>query len=340
MLNSGRVSPSQIRVADVGQIPDSSAFADAQDVKLASAEARVAPWSWLDVRHRAALFGVLLLASVLTLYGFDRATLPNQYYAAAVLSMLQSWHAFFFASFDSIGFVTVDKPPLGFWIQTASARLLGFSAQSVMLPQVLAFVGSVALTYWLVRRAFGRAAGLLAGLTLAVMPISVVVSRNNTIDSLLVLVVLLAAWAGLRATESGRLRWLLISAALIGVGIEIKMLQAYLVAPAIYLTYLVAAPSRRLIRVAHLAVASVVLLVVSLAWPVTVDLIPTDQRPYVGSTQDNSAVSLAVGYNGLQRLLGRDGAFGYSGGDDGGPGGAGVGPGGFGEDGVPGPFRF
>ena len=157
------------------------------------------------IPDRAALFGVLLLASVLTLYGFDRATLPNQYYAAAVLSMLQSWHAFFFASFDSVGFVTVDKPPLGFWIQTASARLLGFSEQSVMLPQALAFVGSVALTYWLVRRAFGRAAGLLAGLTLAVMPISVVVSRNNTIDSLLVLVVLLAAWAALRATESGRL---------------------------------------------------------------------------------------------------------------------------------------
>ena len=104
------------------------------------------------------------------------------------------------------------------------------------------------------------------------------------------------------------------------------MLQAYLVAPAIFLTYLVAAPSRRLVRVAHLAVASAVLLAVSLAWPVTVDLIPADQRPYVGSTQDNSAVSLAVGYNGLQRLLGRDGAFGSSGGDGDGPGGVGGGP--------------
>ena len=100
-----------------------------------------------------------------------------------------------------------------------------------------------------------RVAGLLAALGLALTPISVAVSRNNTIDSLLVLTVLLAAWAGLRASESGRLRWLLASAMILGLGFEIKMLQAYLVAPAIFLTYLVAAPRPRLVRIGQLALA-------------------------------------------------------------------------------------
>ena len=131
------------------------------------------------------------------------------------------------------------------------------------------------------------------------------VSRNNTIDSLLVLTVLLAAWAGVHASESGRLRWLLASAVLVGLGFEIKMLQAYLVAPAVFLTYLVAAPRPRLVGIGQLALAGVTLVVVSFAWPVVVDLTPANQRPWIDSTGNNSAVSLAIGHNGLERLLGR-----------------------------------
>jgi 4-amino-4-deoxy-L-arabinose transferase-like glycosyltransferase len=255
--------------------------------------------------QRAALCAVLLLSAALNLIGLDREGYANQYYAAAVLSMLQSWHTFFFASFDPGGFVSVDKPPLGFWIQAASAKLLGFSGWSLLLPEALAGVISVGLLYHLVRRAFGPTAGLLAALMLALTPISVVTSRNNTIDSLLVLTVLLAAWAALRATERGALRWLLAAAALLGLAFEIKMLQAYLVAPAIFLLYLAAAPKARLTRIGHLTLAGLTLIVVSLAWPLAVDLTPPDQRPYVGSAQDNSALNLALGYNGLERLLGR-----------------------------------
>jgi 4-amino-4-deoxy-L-arabinose transferase-like glycosyltransferase len=287
---------------------------------LSRLEARAGSWSGESLRHclatlvhlrralswhQVALAGVLLLSAALNLYRLDRLGYGNQYYAAAVLSMLQSWHTFFFVSFDPLGFVSVDKPPLGFWLQVASARLFGFSGLSLLLPEALAGVGSVAVLYALVRRAFGRVAGLLAALALALTPISVAVSRNNTIDSLLVLTVLLAAWAGLRASESGRLRWLLTSAAILGLGFEIKMLQAYLVAPAIFLTYLVAAPRPRLVRIGYLALAGVVLLVVSFAWPVAVDLTPASQRPWVDSTETNSAISLAIGHNGLERLLGR-----------------------------------
>src|SRR3954463_8411251 len=211
-------------------------------------------WRW------GALAGVLLLAAALDCLFLGEEGYGNLYYAAGVRSMLTSWHAFFFAAFDPGGFVTVDKPPLGFWLQAASARLLGFSGGSLLLPQALAGVLSVAVLFAMLRRSFGTPAGLLAGLFLALTPISVATNRNNTIDTLLVLTVLLAAWAALRAAETGRLRWLLLATATLGLGFEIKMLQAYLVAPAIYLTYFLAAPRRWLVRVGHLALASVVLL--------------------------------------------------------------------------------
>ena len=136
----------------------------------------------------------------------------NTYYAAAIRSMLDSWHNFFFVSFDPGGFVTVDKPPLGFWLQAASAKIFGFSPFSILLPQAIAGVLAVLLLYILVKRHFGITAGLLAALALAISPISVVTNRNNTIDSTLVLVLLLGAWTVMRAAETGKLRWLLLCA--------------------------------------------------------------------------------------------------------------------------------
>src|SRR5439155_3838425 len=138
--------------------------------------------------------GILVLSAVLNLIHLDREAYANQYYAAAVLSMMQSWHNFFFVSFDPGGFVSVDKPPLRFWLKVASAKLLGFSGVSILLPEALTGVGSVAVLYVLVRRAFGALPGLLAALMLAITPVVVVTSRNNTIDTPLLLTVLLAAW--------------------------------------------------------------------------------------------------------------------------------------------------
>src|SRR5262249_1963150 len=159
---------------------------------------------------------------------------------------------------------TIDKPPLGFWIQALSARLLGFSGFSILLPEALATTGSVALLAYLVKRAFGSAAGLLAALMLALVPISVVVGRNNTIDAPLVVVLLLAVWAGLQATERGSLKWLLATGAIVGLGFEIKMLEAYLVVPALGMVYLLGAPIPRRARLVHLVLASSVMLAVSL----------------------------------------------------------------------------
>jgi 4-amino-4-deoxy-L-arabinose transferase-like glycosyltransferase len=124
----------------------------------------------------------------------------------------------------------------------------------------------------------------------------------------LALTLLVAAWAVIRAAETGKLRWLLLCALIVGIGFNIKMLEAYLVVPAFGLLYLLAAPTSIRKRVGHLAVALILLLVVSFSWALAVDLTPASLRPHVGSTQDNSEIGLALGYNGLQRLLGLGGA--------------------------------
>lgn len=261
--------------------------------------------------HRVALTGILLLAVFLHFFRLEQEGYANLYYAAAVKSMLTppprggqgGWHNFFFISFDPGGFVTVDKPPLGLWVQAASGALFGFNGISLLLPQAVAGVLSILLLYHLVRRVFGPTAGLAAALVLTVTPISVAANRNNTMDSLLVFVLLLAAWAVSRAAETGRLRWLLTCAVLVGLGFNIKMLQAFLVLPAFYFLYLVAAPVRWWKRPLHLALATVVLLAVSLAWVVAVDLTPPEERPYIGSSQDNTVLELIIGHNGLKRLL-------------------------------------
>jgi 4-amino-4-deoxy-L-arabinose transferase-like glycosyltransferase len=305
------------------------------------------PWQWL------ALAAILLLSAFLNLYNLAGEGYANDYYSATVKDMLTSWHNFFFVSFDA-GFVSVDKPPLGLWVQAASAWLFGFHGWAMLLPQALAGILSVALLYYLVRRSFGPVAGLLSALVLALTPVVVATSRNNTMDMLLVLTVLIGAWAVIRAAETGRLRWLLLCAAVVGLGFNIKMMQAFLVLPAFYLLYLLVAPVSWWRRFVHLGVATAVLLVVSLSWAVVVDLTPSTERPYVGSSQHNSALELASGYNGLSRLVGRgnglinpQGGFNVGSADDGqsaqgpGPGGpGGGGPGGVGENGEKGPLRL
>src|SRR5712692_3360454 len=265
--------------------------------------------------HRLGLVGVTLISVFMNFYELGQNGFGS-YYPAAVLSMTDNWHNFFFVAYDPGGFVSIDKPPVGFWLEAASAKIFGFNSVSILLPQALAGVLSVLLLYYLVRRHFGVVAGLLAALALAITPISVVTNRDVTIDSTLALFLLVGAWAVIRAAETGKLRWLLLSAVIVGIGFNIKMLEAYLVVPAFGLLYLLAAPKSIWKRIGHLALAGLVLLAVSFSWIVAVDLTPASQRPYVDSTQDNSELNLAFGYNGIERLLG--GIFGGRGGSRGG----------------------
>lgn len=256
------------------------------------------PWHWF------CLGLIVLLSAFLSFYMLQLNGYGNTYYAAAIRSMLESWHNFFFVSFDPGGFVTVDKPPLGLWIQAASAKLLGFSGFSIILPQALAGIASVLLLYSLVRHSFGPVAGLLAALFLAITPVNVVMMRDNNLDMQLVLMMLLSTWSVIRAIETGKLRWLLLGAVFLGLGFNMKTLEAYLALPALGLLYLLGTdvPWRK--RIWHLAAATLVLFVISFSWIAIVDLTPASERPYVGSSQTNSELELTLGYNGIQRLVG------------------------------------
>ena len=168
--------------------------------------------------------------------------------------MTMNFKNFFFVSFDPAGFVTIDKPPIGFWIQAISAKIFGFSGWSIIFPQALAGVISVGLIYYLVKRSFGTLAGLVSALCLAVTPIFVAASRNNTIDNLLVLPLLLACLALSIAAEKGKVKYLILSLVLVGIGFNIKMVEAYMIAPAIYITYLLSSTIPFKKKIKHLII--------------------------------------------------------------------------------------
>src|SRR5919198_159929 len=191
------------------------------------------------------LGGLLLLATVLYLWALDRNGFANEYYSAAVRSMSTNWHAFLYGSFDASGLMTVDKPPLALWVQALSVRVFGFSPWSMLVPQALMGMATVGLTYDLVRRRFGRVAGFVGGLALAVTPVFVAVARYNNPDALLVLCCVAAAWFVVRGLEDGRTRWLLLAGACVGLGFEAKMGAALLVVPALAAAWPWVAPRGR-----------------------------------------------------------------------------------------------
>lgn len=277
-------------------------------------------------RHRwlvvLTLTTIILLAAFLRFYELGAYGIGNAYYGATVKSMLMSWKNFFFASYEPGGSVTVDKPPLGLWVQAASAYILGVNGFALALPQAIAGVLSVPLLYYLVKHQFGEWAGLIAALALAIMPAAIATERNNTMDGLLVFVLLLAAWAFIESVRRGRFRYLLLGTFIVGLGFNIKMLQALMPLPAFYALYFLGAPHKWWKRIGQLAAATALLVVVSLSWAVAVDLTPAEDRPYVGSSETNSMFELILGHNGIRRLtsnavMGADGPAGMAGNADG-----------------------
>src|SRR5215470_8586193 len=197
---------------------------------------------------RPALFGLLALTALLYLWDLTRNGWANDFYAAAVQAGTKSWKAFFFGSFDSSNFITVDKTPALLWVMELSGRIFGFSQWSMLVPQALEGVASVALLYAAVRRWFGPAAGLIAGLVLALTPVAALMFRFNNPDALLVLLMTAAAYALVRAVENGRTRWLVWCGVLLGFAFLAKMAQAFLVVPGFAVAYLWGGAPRRLLR--------------------------------------------------------------------------------------------
>jgi len=255
---------------------------------------------------RPALVVLLLATAVLYLWDLGASGWANAYYSAAVQAASQSWKAWFFGSFDAANFITVDKPPFSLWVMGLSVRLFGVNAWSILVPQALMGVASVGLLYATVRRWATPAAGLLAAAALALSPAAALMFRYNNPDALLVLLLVAAAYATVRAVENGSTRWLIAVAVLVGCGFNTKMLQAFLVVPALALTYAVAGAPRLRTRLWQLALAGVALVVSSGWWVAVVELWPVSSRPYIGGSQTNSILELVFGYNGFGRITGNE----------------------------------
>jgi 4-amino-4-deoxy-L-arabinose transferase-like glycosyltransferase len=274
---------------------------------------RVRGWAVAERLPRPELAALLVLAGALNLWALGRNGWANDYYSAAVRSMSSSWHNFLFASLDPSGVMTVDKPPLSLWVQALSASVFGYHPLSVLVPQALMGVASVALVYDIVRRRFGRVGAFVAGAALATTPISVAISRHNNPDALLVLCCVAALWCALRGLDPEptrpRTRWLVLAGVCVGLGFETKMGVALVVVPGIAAAWMWIDPSGRgrLRALRQLLAAGTAMVLVGGAWPLLVELTPASGRPWVAGTSDNKVLSLIFGYNGLNRVGGQAG---------------------------------
>lgn len=269
----------------------------------------VAPTASVSPRRRERVAAAVLLATtaVLYLWNLGASGWANGFYAAAVQAGSRNWTALLFGSTDAANSITVDKTPAALWVMGLSARVFGFNPWSMLMPQALMGVAAVAVLYAAVRRTSGPRAALLAGWVLACTPVAALIFRFNNPDALLVLTLVLAGYAVLRALDAGsRAYWMPLAGTAIGLGFLAKMLQAFLVAPVFALVFLLFADLPLRSRVVRLLAGTAALVVTSGAYLLLVELWPTDSRPYIGGSQHNSIIELALGYNGLGRLTGNE----------------------------------
>ena len=255
---------------------------------------------------RPGLLVLLAVTACAYLWDLSASGWANSFYAAAVQAGTHSWKAAFFGSFDAANAITVDKPPAALWIMEISGRLFGFSSFSMLAPQAIEGVAAVGILYAAVRRATSAGGALLAAAAMAVTPVAALIFRFNNPDALLVLLMVAAAYATIRAIEAASTRWIALAGVCIGLGFLTKMMQVFLVVPAMAIAYLVAAPSSPARRLWHVVVFGLVTLMSAGWWVAIVELTPASMRPYVGGSQNNSELNLIFGYNGIGRLTGNE----------------------------------
>ncbi len=273
---------------------------------------------------RIALGTILAVTAVIYLWGLGSLGWANEFYATAVQAGTQSWKAWLFGSLDAGNAITVDKPPVSLWAMGLSGRLFGFNTWSMLVPQALMGVATVALLYAAVRRCSGVGAGLIAATALALTPVAALMFRYNNPDALLVLLMVAAAYCVVRAVEANPLRWSVLAGVAVGFAFLTKLMQALLVVPGMAAVLLLALPGSFWNRL-RISLVGLAAMVVSGGWLLAlVALWPAAARPYIGGSTDNSLLELALGYNGVGRIFGGSGN--PTGGD--GPGGPSGGPGG------------
>jgi 4-amino-4-deoxy-L-arabinose transferase-like glycosyltransferase len=260
--------------------------------------------AWLeriDPRPLALPLAIVTVAAMLRLWsiGLDA---QNPFYDAAVRSMGLSWHNFFFGALDPSGKLAIDKPPVDLWLQVASTKLLGFNRTALALPETFGGIAAVGLLYAAVTRACGRVAGGLAALALAVLPVAVLTSRSDTMDSVMSALLIAALWSAIVAVQTRRVRWVLLSAALVGVAFNVKLAQALVPLPALALMWWVVFKPRS--RPLLMAASGAVLAIVAMAWAFTASLTPLSGRPFPMGSHSGSIFRAMFIFDGIDRLTG------------------------------------
>lgn len=250
------------------------------------------PWPICAITLVAALLRFIEIESVSA----------NAFYDAAVRSMGLSLHNFLFGAFDPAGLLSIDKPPLDLWLQVLSVKLFGWGQFSLRLPEALAGTAAVPLLYDTVRRVAGRPAGLAAGFALAVFPESVLTARSDTMDSVMMLLVLAALWMVLRAAQEqpGRRR-VIWAGVLLGLAFNVKLLQSLIALPAIGTLYMLAAPGPARRKLADLRRGAAALVAVGLSWAVLITLAP-GHHPWALGSSDGSIWNAMFVFNGVGKI--------------------------------------
>ncbi|MGW1211831.1 ArnT family glycosyltransferase [Streptomyces sp. NPDC002499] len=255
---------------------------------------------------RPAFLGLLAATAVLYFWNLGVNGYSNSFYSAAVQAGTQSWKAMFFGSLDAGNAITVDKPSAFLWPMEIAARIFGVNTWTILGPEVLMGVGTVAVVYASVRRRFSPASGLIAGAVLALTPVAALMFRFNNPDAMLALLMALACYFVVRALEDGRTKWLVWCGVAIGFAFLGKTLQAFLILPPLAIVYAVCAPVSLKKRFGQLAAGTLALIVSGGWWVAIVELWPASSRPYIGGSQNNSFLELTFGYNGLGRINGEE----------------------------------
>lgn len=268
-------------------------------------------------KDKLPIIFILILSFILNMANLKIQGYGNEYYAAGIKSMLTSFKNFFFLSFDPSGFVSLNKPPIGLWIQGIFGKIFGVSGFALILPEALVGTLCVFILYILIKRYFGFIAGIMAALILAITPIYVAVSRTNDFQTILILFMLLSIMPAIKAAKTGNIKYLIVSVIIVGIAFNINRLESFIIIPAIYLTYIFSESEgeKRVIeryvcgitfitqerekvslkaKIKCLILATIVLLVVSLSWSFLVDLVPVNARPYVGDSTTNSEIELVL----------------------------------------------
>jgi 4-amino-4-deoxy-L-arabinose transferase-like glycosyltransferase len=259
---------------------------------------RVRSYEW------AALALITAGAAALRLIAIGKVA-PDPFYDAAVRSMGISWHNFFFGAFEPGGSVSIDKPPVDLWLQVASVKLFGFSATTLKLPEAFAGIAAVPLLFVAVKRMWSATAGLAAAAALALLPVDLITSRSDTMDGVMMVLIVLALVFFVRACETGRTRWLLAGAAALGVAFDVKILESLVALPGLALLALLGFPGTLGKRALKLAAAGAVYVVVALAWLTATLFVPAHSRPWAIGSTNGSAWNVTFVFNGTDRLGGK-----------------------------------